>query len=92
MQFQITWWGCGPARVQRGIHSPPHERLVDRLAQVEDVVADGEVVLEAEGRQHDPVAHREREAQLVHLALHEKTRLRRHRVPDSVSPTRFFAL
>lgn len=34
-------------------------------AQVKDVVADGQVVLQPEGLQDNPVPHRERQAQLV---------------------------
>lgn len=46
-------------------HSPPHQRLVDRGPQVKDVVADGQVVLQAEGLQHHTIAHGECEPQLV---------------------------
>lgn len=38
---------------------------MDRGPQVKDVVADGQVVLEAEGLQHHAIPHREREPQLV---------------------------
>lgn len=44
---------------------PPHECLVHGWAQVKDVVADGQVVLQPEGLQDNPVPHRERQAQLV---------------------------
>lgn len=47
------------------LHSPPHQRLMDRGPQVKDVVADGQVVLQAEGLQHHAVPHGEREPQLV---------------------------
>lgn len=46
-------------------HSPPHQRLVDCGPQVKDMVADGQVVLKAEGLQHHAVPHGEREPQLV---------------------------
>lgn len=46
-------------------HSPPHQRLVDRGPQVKDVVADSQVVLQAEGLQHHAVPHGECEPQLV---------------------------
>ena len=38
---------------------------MDRGPQVKDVVADGQVVLQAEGLQHHAVPHGEREPQLV---------------------------
>ena len=51
------------ARIKRAL--PPHEGLVDGGPQVEDVVADGQVVLQPEGLQHHPVPHREGQPQLL---------------------------
>lgn len=45
--------------------SPPHERLVHRRPQVEDVVADGQVVLQPERLQDDAVPHWEGQPQLL---------------------------
>lgn len=44
---------------------PPHERLVHRRSQVEDVIADGQVVLQPEGLQDDAVPHWEGQPQLL---------------------------
>lgn len=44
---------------------PHHEGLVDGVTQLEDVVADGQVVLQAEGLQHHAVPHREGQPQLL---------------------------
>ena len=44
---------------------PPHECLVDGFPQLEDVIADGQVVLQPERRQHHAVADGEGEPQLV---------------------------
>lgn len=51
----------------RGAPEPPphHEGLVDRVAELEDVVADSQVVLQAEGLQHHAVPHREGQSQLL---------------------------
>ena len=38
------------------------------------MVADGQVVLEPEGRQNDAVLHRERQTQLIHFPLKTKHR------------------
>lgn len=41
------------------VTSPPHQRLVNRGPQVEHVVADGQVVLQAEGLQNHTIPHGE---------------------------------
>ena len=51
------------ARIKRAL--PPHECLVDGGPQVEDVVADGQVVLQPEGLQHHPVPYREGQPELL---------------------------
>jgi len=43
----------------------PHERLVHGGLELEDVVADRQVVLEPERRQNDAVSNRERQSQFV---------------------------
>lgn len=43
------------------VTSPPHQRLVHRGPQVEHVVADGQVVLQAEGFQNHSIPHGEGE-------------------------------
>lgn len=50
-----------------GLSSPPHQGLVHGGAQVKDVVADCQVVLQPEGLQDNPVPHGERQAQLVRV-------------------------
>lgn len=44
---------------------PPHEGLVDRRSQVENVVTDSQVVLQAEWFQHHSVPNWEGQAQLL---------------------------
>lgn len=44
---------------------PHHESLVDRVTELEDVVADSQVVLQAEGLQYHAVPHREGQSQLL---------------------------
>jgi len=57
--------------------SPPHQRLKHRLSKVEDVVADGIVVLQSEWRQNDSIAHRECQPHAVRRFLLQHRR-RRH--------------
>lgn len=41
------------------MNTPPHEGLVDGGPQVEDVIADSQVVLQSERLQHHPIPHGE---------------------------------
>lgn len=61
---------------------PPHERLVDGWSKVEDVVTDGQVVLQAERLQHHPVPDWERQPQLlIGVSWEEKNS---HNAPDEI--------
>ena len=55
---------------------PPHERLVDGGFQLEDVVADSQIVFQPEGRQQDSVTNGERQPQLVIFCKKQKTGVR----------------
>lgn len=45
--------------------SPHHEGLIDGVSQLEDMVADGQVVLQSKGLQHDPVSYRKGQTQVI---------------------------
>ena len=51
--------------LRRGI--PPHECLVHRISQMEDVVADRQVMLQAERREDNSVPHRKCKAQFFRV-------------------------
>lgn len=58
---------ASPCESTKGAAGPPphHEGLVDRVTELEDVVADSQVVLQAERLQHHAVPHREGQSQLL---------------------------
>lgn len=45
--------------------SPQHQGLVDRITELESVVANSEIVLQAKRLQDHPIPHREGQPQLV---------------------------
>lgn len=44
---------------------PHHERLINRIAKLEDMIADSQVVFQSEGIQHHTIAHWESQAQVI---------------------------
>ncbi len=44
---------------------PHHKGLIHGVSQLEDVVADSQVVLQSKGLQHHPIPYREGQAQVI---------------------------
>lgn len=65
---------CIRTAVTMQVTSPPHQCLVNCGPQVEHMVADGQVVLQAEGLQNHAIPHGEGEPQLVVVVGWVKTR------------------
>ena len=49
------------------VYLPPHECLIHRLSQVEDMITDGKIVFQSKWWQYHSISHRKRQPKFIYV-------------------------